>query len=152
MIIKKKLEIITLSGYLTSTDSHLHISLSDENCSVFGGHLLSGTTVLKSLDFLLGVIPNLKQQTLANNNDKPASVDVYALPDCPWSKRAIKLLDSCHIKYNYYLIKSEEEFKKINDITAINSFPQIFISNEFIGGYSELAELSLNAALTRLIS
>ena len=29
--LEKKLEIITLTGYLTSKDSHLHISVSDEN-------------------------------------------------------------------------------------------------------------------------
>ena len=37
-----------LSGYVRSSESHFHISVSDENCSVFGGHLLPGTIVLKS--------------------------------------------------------------------------------------------------------
>ena len=59
---EKKLEIITLTGYLTSKDSHLHSSVSDSNCNVFGGHLFPGTIVLKSLDILLGSIPNLVQQ------------------------------------------------------------------------------------------
>ena len=47
VIFEKKFEIITLSGYIRSTESHLHISASDENCSVFGGQLLSGTIVLQ---------------------------------------------------------------------------------------------------------
>ena len=42
VIFEKKLEIVTLSGYIRSTESHLHISASDENCSVFGGHLIPG--------------------------------------------------------------------------------------------------------------
>ena len=46
IILEKKLEIINLSGYLSSTDNHLHISVSDENCNVLGGHLLSGSIVL----------------------------------------------------------------------------------------------------------
>ncbi len=50
IIFVKKLEIIILSGYIRTTESHLHISASDENCSVFGRHLLSGSIVLKSLD------------------------------------------------------------------------------------------------------
>ena len=50
IIFEKKLEIISLSGYLRSTDSHLHISVSDENCCVFLGHLLPGSIVLKSLE------------------------------------------------------------------------------------------------------
>tara|TARA_Y100001968_G_scaffold106171_1_gene96038 strand:- start:735 stop:1346 length:612 start_codon:yes stop_codon:yes gene_type:complete len=152
IILEKKLEIITLSGYLTSTDSHLHISVSDNNCSVFGGHLLSGTIVQKSLDILLGVIPNLKQQSIVRGNDTHVRVDVYVLPDCPWSKRALKLLDSYNIKYNYYLITSDEDFKKIRDRTSFNTFPQVFIKNKFIGGYSELADLSSAGDLLKLIN
>ncbi len=148
----KKLEIITLTGYLTSKSSHLHISVSDENCNVFGGHLLFGTTVLKSLDILLGVIPNIKQQTIPNINNCFAIVDIYVLPDCPWSKRALKLLNSYHVKYNYHLISSDNDFEKISNRTSFNTFPQIFIKNEFIGGYSELAELHNNGTLRKLIS
>ncbi len=148
---EKKLEIISLSGYLTSKGSHIHISVSDENCNVFGGHLLSGTIVLKSLDILFGVINNNKQ-TIPNLNDSFPNVDIYILPDCPWSKRALKLLDSLDIKYNYYLINSDEEYKKISTRTSFNTFPQIFIKNKFIGGYSELAELSESSDLRKLIN
>ena len=150
--LEKKLEIINLSGYLTSTDTHLHISVSDENCSVFGGHLLSGSTVLNSLDVLIGVIPNLLHQSIFSLSDNLAIVDIYVLPDCPWSKRALKLLDSYNIKYKYNLITNDEEFKNISMRTSINIFPQIFINNEFIGGYSELAELSSNGNLIKLIN
>ena len=149
-IIKKKLEIITLNGYLTATGSHVHISVSDENCSVFGGHLLSGTTVLKSLDILIGVFPNLKQRSLLKENNSDAKVDIYVLPDCPWSKRALKLLDSNNIKYNYHLITNDEEFKSIKMRTSLNTFPQIFINNQLIGGYSELADLSSKGSLIKL--
>ena len=144
LILENKLEIITLSGYLTSKDSHIHISVSDENCRVFGGHLLPGTIVLKTLDILLGVIPNLQHRSLVNINDIATSIDIYVLPNCPWSKKAIKLLDSYQIKYNYHLITSDEEFNKIYDRSYVDTFPQIFIRNEFIGGYSELSELSSN--------
>tara|TARA_Y100001968_G_C19376043_1_gene727728 strand:+ start:694 stop:1305 length:612 start_codon:yes stop_codon:yes gene_type:complete len=151
IILEKKLEIITLSGYLTSTDTHLHISVSDDNCNVFGGHLLSGSVVLSSLDLLIGSIPNLKQYVMDNVNDSYVSVDIYVLPDCPWSKRAIKLLDLHHIKYNYYSITTDEEFKKISNRSSFNTFPQIFIKNQFVGGYSELSELSANGNLFKLI-
>ncbi|MBW3041803.1 PCC domain-containing protein [Prochlorococcus marinus] len=152
VILEKKLEIITLSGYLTSSDSHVHISVSDENCAVFGGHLLSGTTVLKSLDILLGVTPNLSRQSIKNLSDNPVCVDIYVLSDCPWCKRALKLLDSYNIDYNYNLITNDDEFKKISNITSVNTFPQIFINNEFIGGYSELAKLSTLGSLNKLIN
>ena len=151
VILENKLEIITLSGYLTSKDSHIHISVSDENCRVFGGHLLPGTIVLKTLDILLGVIPNLQHRSLVNINDIATSIDIYVLPNCPWSKQAIKLLDSYQIKYNYHLINCDEEFNKIYDRSYVDTFPQIFIRDEFIGGYSELSELSSNGKLIELI-
>ena len=152
IIFRKKLEIITLSGYLNSIESHLHISVSDENCSVFGGHLLSGTTVLKSLDILLGIIPNLTQESITSPIPNSAFIDIYILPDCPWSKRALKLLDSHRIKYNHHLITNDDEFIAISKQTSINTFPQIFIKNEFIGGYSELEDLSTNGKLLKLLA
>ena len=151
VIFEKKLEIITLSGYLRSNESHIHISASDENCRLFGGHLLAGTIVHKSLDVLIGVIPNLNKRLIGSSKNNSASVDIYVLPGCPWSKRALKLLDSLHIKYNSYVITSDEEFKKISIKTSISAFPQIFINNQFIGGYSGLSYLSLKGDLIELI-
>ncbi len=151
VIFEKKLEIITLSGYIRANESHLHISVSDENCSVFGGHLLSGTIVLKSLDVLIGVIPNLDKTSFFNSKHIPAYVEIYILPDCPWSKRALKLLESYHVKYNSYVITNDEEFKKISSKSSISTFPQIFINNRFIGGYSELLNLSIKGDLMKLI-
>ena len=141
-----------MSGYITSTDSHLHISVSDDNCSVFGGHLLSGTIVLKSLDVLLCVFPDLNKQTIGMEDHTTANVDSYVLFDCPWSKRALKLLNSYNIKYNYHLISNDYEFMKINNRTPFNTFPQIFIKNKFIGGYSELADISRNGNLFKIIN
>ena len=152
VIFEKKLEIITLSGYLRSTESHLHISVSDENGSVFGGHLLSGTIVLKSLDVLIGFVPNLnKTSSIDRSTNIDSTVDIYILPDCPWSKRALKLLDSLNLKYFSHIITNDEEFNKISNITSISTFPQIFINNQFIGGYSELSNLAAKGDLIKLI-
>tara|TARA_Y100001968_G_scaffold331139_1_gene384860 strand:+ start:509 stop:1120 length:612 start_codon:yes stop_codon:yes gene_type:complete len=151
VVFEKKLEILTLSGYIRSNESHLHISVSDENCGVLGGHLLSGTTVLKSLDVLIGVIPLLSKTSIENLKYTPVKVDIYILPDCPWSKRALKLLDSIKIEYNPFLITNDEEFRKINNKTSISTFPQIFINNQFIGGYTELLNLSVKGDLNNLV-
>ena len=151
-IFQKKLEIITLSGYLSSKESHLHISVSDENCSVFGGHLLPGTIVLKSLDVLIGVIPNLNKKFFINSIYSLPRVEIYVLAGCPWSKRAIKLLDSFHIKYNSHLITNDEEFIKVRNSTTISTFPQILINNKFIGGYSELSNLAASGELVKLVN
>ena len=148
---EKKLEIISLSGYIRLNESHVQISVSDENCSVFGGHLLPGSIVLKSLDVLIGVTPYLEKKLITSSINKPASVDIYVLPNCPWSKRAIKLLETAHIKYNFHVITNDDEFKRISNQTSISTFPQIFINNWFIGGYNELSNLSVKGDLIKLI-
>ncbi len=56
------------------------------------------------------------------------------------------------MKYNYYLITNNHKFGKVNDKININTFPQIFISDELNVCHSELSELSLNATLFKLIS
>ena len=110
VIFEKKLEIITLSGYIRSHESHIHISTSNKNCSIFFGHLLSGTILHKLLDFLIGVIPNLNKTLIGSSKHNSLCVDIYFTPDFPWSKRALKLLDSFRIKYNLYVINNDEAF------------------------------------------
>ena len=40
----------------------------------------------------------------------------------------------------------------IRNRTFINTFPQIFVKNEFIGGRSELEDLATNGILIKLIN
>ena len=99
---------------------------------------------------MIGSIPNLNKRLVRSSKHNPASVSIYILPDCPWSKRALKILDSFHIEYNSYVITNDEEFKKISNKTSIYTFPQIFINKKFIGGYSELSNLSVKGDLSKL--
>ena len=80
------------------------------------------------LDVLIGFIPNLNKILISSSKHNSASLDIYISPDCPWSKRALKLLDSFRIKYNSYIINNDGEFKKISDKTSISIFPRIFIN------------------------
>ncbi len=65
---EKKLDIITFSGDARSCDSNFHIRVFDENCSVFGGKLLPGIIVLKSLDVLIGSITiNLGKTSISSS-------------------------------------------------------------------------------------
>ena len=74
VIFEKKLQIINLIGYIRSTEPHLHISASDENGSVFGENILSGTILLNSLDILNGIIPNLNKKLIGRSRNSPATV------------------------------------------------------------------------------
>ena len=74
-------------------------------------------------------------------------VEIYILPDCPWSARAIRMLRTLQVEHEIKVIKNDNDFKLLNKMTKYSSFPQIFINGEFIGGYSELAELHSSGKL-----
>ena len=60
--------------------------------------------------------------------------------DSPWSKRAIRLLNSLSIPHEVSLIENDESFQKIMARSGHNTFPQIFLDDKFFGGYDELSE------------
>ena len=136
-----KLEIVSLNGHFNNGDVHLHLSFADEGCNVFWGHLEEGCIVKKGTDILLisfeQKIINISNNDLTTNE---SLVKVYILKDCPWSKRAIRLLNSLYIPHEVTLIDNDESFQKIKAKSSRNTFPQIFVDNEFFGGYDELSE------------
>ena len=117
------------------------MSFADEGCNVFGGHLEEGCIVKKGTDILL---LSLEQKIInISNNDlitNQSRIKVYVLKDCPWSKRAIRLLNSLSIPHEVFLIENDESFQKIMFKSNHNTFPQIFLDNKFFGGYDELSE------------
>ena len=135
------LEIVSLNGHFNKGDVHIHLSFADEGCNVFGGHLEEGCIVKKGTDILLisfeENIINISNHALNINESR---VKVYILNDCPWSKRAIRLLNSLSIPHEVILIDTDESFKKVMAKSSHNTFPQIFLDNKFFGGYDELSE------------
>ena len=147
-LIKNTLEIVSLNGTIDPNHCHLHISFSDGNCNVWAGHLKEGTIILKDTDMLIGFLDknlNKKEKIILNKQ-----VEIYIIPDCPWSARAIRMLRILQVEHEIKLIKNDNDFKSLNEITGYSSFPQIFINGEFIGGYSELAELHSSGKLNDL--
>ena len=144
------LEIVSLNGHFNKGDVHLHLSFADEGCNVFGGHLEEGCIVKKGTDILLisfeEKIINISNHDLIINQSR---VKAFILKDCPWSKRAIRLLNSLSIPHEVTLIDNDESFQKIMAQSSHNTFPQIFLDNKFFGGYDELSE---QAKLDNLIS
>ena len=117
------------------------MSFADEGCIVFGGHLEEGCIVKKGTDILLlsfeQKIINISSNDLLKSESR---VKAYILKDCPWSKRAIRLLNSLSIPHEVNLIDNDENFQKIMTQSGHNTFPQIFLDNKFFGGYDELLE------------
>ena len=124
------LEIVSLNGHFNKGDVHLHLSFADEGCIV-----KKGTDILL-ISFEQKII-NISNSNLLKNESR---VKAYILKDCPWSKRALRLLNSLSIPHEVILIDNDEIFKKIMAQSSHNTFPQIFLDNIFFGGYDELSE------------
>ena len=144
-LIKNTLEIISLNGTIDPKSCHLHISFSDGNCNVWAGHLKEGTIILKAADMLIGFLDEnlIKKENIIHHK----KVEIFIISDCPWSARAIRMLRTLQVDHEIKVIKNDNDFKLLNKITNYTNFPQIFINGEFIGGYSELAELHSSGKL-----
>ena len=144
-LIKNTLEIISLNGTIDPNHCHIHISFSDGKCNMWAGHLKEGTIILKAADMLIGFLDDnlFEKEEIINNKQ----VEIYIIPECPWSTRAIRMLRTLQVPHEIKVIKSDNDFKSLNKITNYSSFPQIFINGEFIGGYSELTELHSSGKL-----
>ncbi len=144
-LINNTLEIISLNGTIDPSGCHIHISFSDGNCNVWAGHLKEGTIIHKAADMLIGFLDenSIKKEKINHNKQ----VEIFIIPDCPWSTRAIRMLRTLQVAHEIKIIKNDNDFKSLNKITNYTSFPQIFINGEFIGGYSELTELHASGKL-----
>ena len=135
------LEIVSLNGHFNKGEAHLHLSFADEGCNVFGGHLEEGCIVKKGTDILLisfeQKIINISKHDLITTEIR---VKAFILNDCPWSKRAIRLLNSLSIPHEAILIENDKDFQMVSNKSSHNTFPQIFLDNTFFGGYEELSK------------
>ena len=142
----KHLEIIALNGLISPQRCHLHISLSDSECKVWAGHLEEGTIILKGADLLIGFLDETINKKGDDTKIKP--IEIFILPDCPWSSRAIRMLRTLQIPHEITVVKNDNDFNSLHRRSKYSTFPQIFIDNKFIGGYSELAELHASGKLS----
>lgn len=52
-------EVISLSGTLELTGEHLHLSISDQQGAMLGGHMMPGCTVRTTLEIVIGELTAL---------------------------------------------------------------------------------------------
>lgn len=130
-LLQGELEIITLQGTLSPHGVHLHLSLSDPDCQVWGGHLEPGTLVLKGADLLVGLLDAVSpapQPPAASATAEPR-VALAVASGCPYSWRALRLLRTLGIPH------------RLIEPVAGASVPQVYVDEVLIGGYDALAEL-----------
>lgn len=59
-VLEGKFEIVSLTGTLSSTGHHLHMSVSDADCQAFGGHVLEGCIVRTTAEIALGILGGIR--------------------------------------------------------------------------------------------
>ncbi|MGB1776660.1 MAG: PCC domain-containing protein [Synechococcus sp.] len=152
-VLEGDLEVITLNGTLSPNGIHLHLSLSDGACQVWGGHLEPGTLVQKGIDLLIGVLDQ-PAETEAPAPAAPAAVapqvEIAVLPGCPWCSRALRLLRTLDLPHQVITVNDDAAFEQLHGRSGMRTFPQIFINNELIGGYDALTELHGSGQLSQL--
>ncbi|MEB3263808.1 MAG: DUF296 domain-containing protein [Synechococcus sp.] len=149
-VLQGDLEIITLQGTLSPHGVHLHLSLSDGDCQVWGGHLEPGTLVLKGADLLVGLLEEPAVPTSGAPapaaeapaaGPRPPRVHVAVLPGCPFSARALRMLRTLGIPHEVLSPANEAERRALQEQSGLHTFPQVFVDGHCIGGYQALTEL-----------
>lgn len=168
--LRGELEIITLSGTLAPNGVHLHLSFSDGDCRVWGGHLEPGTLVLRGADLLIGLLPAVPATAAAipagaatdgrsglasaspgsatttlpaappTAEPQPTRIEIAVLPGCPWSARALRMLRTLAIPHRVETVRSEAQRQALAQRSGFTSLPVVFLDGEAIGGYDTLAE------------
>lgn len=65
-------ELLTLSGSVTPTGAHLHMTVSDRQGQVFGGHVAEGNIIRTTAEILLAWLP---EHALAREHDPATGFD-----------------------------------------------------------------------------
>ncbi len=150
------LEIITLNGSLSPSSVHLHLSVSDTNCQVWGGHLENGSIALKGVDILIGDLTEFKSD-LVPDKLSPQRVslprlEIATLPNCPWSARIKRTLNSSEILYEEISVEDDANFQLIQGQSGSRTFPQVFLDGKYVGGYTEFLSLYSSGQLSDIQS
>ena len=140
-ILEGELEVISLNGTVSPDAVHLHLSISDGACQVWGGHLEHGTLVQKSVDLLVGVLE--QNQTIQQEQTAAESprIEIAVLPGCPWSARALRMLRTLDLPHKVTTVNDDSGFMQIKTRSEMTTFPQVFIDGTVVGGYDELAAM-----------
>lgn len=159
-VLQGHLEIITLQGTVAPQGVHLHLSLSDGECQVWGGHLEHGSLVLRGADLLVGFLPEAGATpdplvAAAARPTAPAApahprVAIAVRSGCPYSARALRMLRTLGIPHGVQLADDDAARAAVAERSGLTSMPQVFIDGEPIGGYDALADLHGRGELDHL--
>ena len=149
-VLEGDLEVITLNGTFSPEGVHLHLSLSDGACQVWGGHLEPGTIVQKGVDLLIGVLEQRESRPARQTAAAAPRIEIAVLPGCPWCSRALRILRTLDLPHNVTTINDDAAFQAVQQRSGMTTFPQVFIDGSVIGGYDDLAAMQAAGELDAL--
>jgi len=86
-----------------------------------------------------------------------AKTEIYFKSWCPYSRRALRLLDAKGVTYTAIDLTDDQDAKvrvqeqEMRNRTGRTSVPQIFIDGQHIGGYDDIAALDAAGQLDPLL-
>ena len=149
-VLEGDLEVITLNGTFSPEGVHLHLSLSDGACQVWGGHLEPGTIVQKGVDLLIGVLEQREGRPARQTAAAAPRIEIAVLPGCPWCSRALRILRTLDLPHTVTTINDDAAFQAVQQRSGMTTFPQVFIDGSVIGGYDDLAAMHAAGELDAL--
>ena len=82
-----------------------------------------------------------------------ANVKIYSKTYCPYCDRAKALFKSKGINYEEVMLDDkDDEFAKLKQKTGLMTVPQIFIGEQLVGGYTDLAALEREGKLDPMLA
>ena len=149
-VLEGDLEVITLNGTFSPEGVHLHLSLSDGACQVWGGHLEPGTIVQKGVDLLIGVLEQREGRPARQTAAAAPRIEIAMLPGCPWCSRALRILRTLDLPHTVTTVNDDAAFQAVQQRSGMTTFPQVFIDGSVIGGYDDLAAMQAAGELDAL--
>ena len=81
------------------------------------------------------------------------NIEVYSTPNCPYCVRAKALLQSKNLIFKEIDVSDDvESLQKMVQLSGLRTVPQIFINDQSIGGFDELAQLNADGSLPHMDS
>ena len=81
-----------------------------------------------------------------------AAVTMYSTRFCPYCVRARMLLDSKHVEYTDISVDSNPELRReMMQRSGRRTVPQIWVGEQHVGGYDDLARLEQQGSLDQLL-
>ena len=149
-VLEGDLEVIALNGTFSPEGVHLHLSLSDGACQVWGGHLEPGTVVQKGVDLLIGVLEQREGRPARQTAAAAPRIEIAVLPGCPWCSRALRILRTLDLPHTVTTVNDDAAFEAVQQRSGMTTFPQVFIDGSVIGGYDDLAAMQAAGELDAL--